>query len=110
MKDSITKAFLFVIALSTSVMAVQLIPISKKANFFNLCREHKTWWRQAYINKDDFKSNDKKKVNKFKKAANKSNFYQQKIYSEMNIKPENIGDEEVYAMCQRVGFDWYINL
>ena len=110
MKDSITKALLFVIALSTSVMAVQLIPISKKANFFNLCREYRTWWRQGIINADGYKSNDNEKANKFKKAIKKQNYYQQKIYREMNIQPENIGNEEVYTMCERVGFDWYVDL
>ena len=109
MNNSITKALLFVIALSTSVMAVQLIPISKKANFFNLCREYRTWWGQGIINADGYKSNDNEKANKYKKANKKTTYYQQKIYREMNIKPENIGDEEDYRMCERVGFDWYVD-
>jgi len=56
-------------------MAVQLIPISKKANFFNLCREYRTWLRQSIINEDGYKSNDNEKANKYKKANKKSNYY-----------------------------------
>jgi len=39
MKSSINKALLFVIALSTSIVAVQLIPLSRKAYLYNLCRD-----------------------------------------------------------------------
>ena len=48
MKNSITKALLFVIALSTSIMAVQLIPISRKAYLFNLCRDYNASWNTQF--------------------------------------------------------------
>ena len=48
MKSSINKALLFVIALSTSIMTVQLIPISRKAYLYNLCRDFVVSQEQAY--------------------------------------------------------------
>ena len=48
MSNSITKALLFVIAISTSIIAVQLIPISRKAYLYNLCRDFVVSHEQAY--------------------------------------------------------------
>ena len=61
MNNSITKALLFVIALSTSIMAVQLVPISRKAYLFNLCRDYNAWWNESYLLADAYKSGNKKK-------------------------------------------------
>ena len=72
MNNSITKALLFVIALSTSIMAVQLIPISRKAYLFNLCRDYNAWWNESYLLADAYKSgNKKKKRNIVKQLINK---------------------------------------
>ena len=40
MQDSITKALLFVIALSTSIIAVELIPVNKVNRTKLLCMEY----------------------------------------------------------------------
>ena len=48
MKSSINKALLFVIALSTSIIAVQLIPISRKAYLYNLCSDYVLSQEQSY--------------------------------------------------------------
>ena len=56
MKNSITKALLFVIALSTSIMAFQLVPISRKAYLFNLCRDWNVLWNESYLLADAYKS------------------------------------------------------
>ena len=109
MNNSITKALLFVIALSTSIMAVQLIPISRKAYLFNLCRDWNTWWNESRLLAGDFKSRDKAKEEKFSKASEKSNFYRQKIYKELGITPVVHGQEEPYQFCERIGFDWYVS-
>ena len=49
MNNSISKALLFVIALSTSIMAVQLIPISRKAKIYNLCMDAHALNKKAYL-------------------------------------------------------------
>mgnify|MGYP001252901713 FL=1 len=51
MRDSINKALLFVIALSTSIIAVELVPVSRVNNLKLLCAE---------FNSIDF--NNRKKV------------------------------------------------
>ena len=55
-KNSLTKALLFVIALSTSIMAVQLIPISRKAYLYNLCRDYVVYQEQSYSLSSGYKS------------------------------------------------------
>ena len=42
MRDSINKALLFVIALSTSIIAVELVPVSRVNNLKLLCAELKS--------------------------------------------------------------------
>ena len=39
MNNSLQKALLFVIALGISIIAVELVPVSRKARLFNLCME-----------------------------------------------------------------------
>ena len=48
MQDSITKALLFVIALSTSIIAVELIPVNMVNRGRLLCAEYNS----EYINED----------------------------------------------------------
>ena len=110
MSNSITKALLFVIALSTSIMAVQLIPISRKAYLFNLCRDYNVWWNESYLLADAYKSGNKEKEEKFSKAVDKSNYYLQRIYKELGINPPLHGQEAPYAFCERIGFDWYVDV
>ena len=109
MQNSITKTLLFVIALSTSIMAVQLIPISRKAYLFNLCRDYNAWWNESYLLADAYKSGNKEKEEKYSKAVAKSNVYLTKIYKELGINPLLHGQEAPYTFCQRIGFDWYID-
>ena len=109
MQDSITKALLFVIALSTSIMAVQLVPISRKAYLFNLCRDWNAWWNESNLLADDYKSGNKEKEERYSKAFEKSNYYLQKISKELGIDPVLHGQEAPYTFCQRIGFDWYID-
>ncbi len=108
MQNSITKALLFVIALSTSIMAVQLIPISRKAYLFNLCRDWNALWNKMYLLADGYKSGNIEKEEKFSKAFKKANYYRQKIYKELGITPDLHGQEEPYQFCERIGFDWYV--
>ena len=74
MNNSITKALLFVIALSSSIMAVQLIPISRKAYLFNLCRDYNASW-----NEGNLLANKKGKEQELTKAVAKTNVYLKKI-------------------------------
>lgn len=110
MQNSITKALLFVIALSTSIMAVQLIPISRKAYLFNLCRDYNASWNESYLLADAYKSGNKEKEEKYSKAIAKSNVYLAKIYKELGINPPLHGQEAPYAFCERIGFDWYVDV
>ena len=110
MKNSITKALLFVIALSTSIMAVQLIPISRKAYLFNLCRDYNAWWNESNLLSDGYKSGDKEKEEAFSDAVAKSNVYLTKIYKELGINPPLHGQEAPYTFCERIGFDWYVDV
>ena len=109
MQNSITKALLFVIALCTSIMAVQLIPISRKAYLFNLCRDYNASWNESNLLSDGYKSGDKEKEEAFSKAVAKSNVYLTKIYKELGITPLLHSQEEPETSCQRIGFDWYID-
>ncbi len=116
MNNSVTKALLFVIALSTSIMAVQLIPISRKVYLFNLCRDYNVWWNESYYLADDLvkgnkdKDKDKDKEEKYSKAIKKSNYYLQKIYKELGINSQLHGQEAPYTYCERIGFDWFVDL
>ena len=109
MNNSITKALLFVTALSTSIMAVQLIPISRKAYLFNLCRDYNAWSNESRLLADWYKSGNKEKEEEFSNAVAKSNYYMQKIYQELKINPPLHGQEASYKFCERIGFDWYVN-
>ena len=110
MNNSVTKALLFVIALSTSIMAVQLIPISRKAYLFNLCRDYNAWSNESNQLANDVVKGDKDKEKEFSDAVAKSNVYLKKIYKELDINPPLHGQEAPYTFCERIGFDWYVDL
>ena len=103
MSNSITKALLFVIALSTSIIAVQLIPISRKAYLYNLCRDYVLSQEQSYalISKD---SGEEKNL---EKAINKLNINIKKLKleleKELNLYPPLESQEQPAAFCQRIG-------
>ena len=109
MNNLINKALLFVVALSTSIMSVQLIPISRKAYLFNLCRDYNVWWNESYLLADNYKSGNKEKEERYSKAIDKSNYYLQKIYKELRIDPVLHGQEAPYTFCERIGFDWFVS-
>jgi len=112
MNNLITKALLFVIALSTSIMAVQLIPISRKAYLFNLCRDYNAWSNESDLLANDLVKGDKdkNKEKEFSDAIDKSNVYLTKIYKELGINPPLHGQEAPYTFCERIGFDWFVDL
>ena len=110
MNNSITKALLFVIALSTSIMAVQLIPISRKDYLFNLCRDYRAWDKESQLLSKWYQSGDKDKEEEFNNAISKSNIYLSKIYKELGINPPLHGQEAVPRFCEKIGFDWFVDL
>ena len=103
MSNSITKALLFVIALSTSIIAVQLIPISRKAYLYNLCRDYVLSQEQSYalIGKDTGEEkNLKKAINKLNRNIKKLRF---ELEKELNLYPPLESQEQPAAFCQRIG-------
>ena len=103
MSNSITKALLFVIALSTSIIAVQLIPISRKAYLYNLCRDYVVLQKRSY----DLISRDTGEEKKLEKAINKLNRNLKKLRleleKELNLYPPLKSQEQPAAFCQRIG-------
>ena len=91
------------IALSTSIIAVQLIPISRKAYLYNLCRDYVLSQEQSYalISKD---SGEEKNL---EKAINKLNRNIKKLKLELekglNLYPPLESQEQPAAFCQRIG-------
>ena len=75
---------LFIVALSTSVIAVQLIPISRKAHLFNLCRNWNSWWNESNLVASNYEKEDEKRL---RKAIDKENYYLQEIYKELGVNP-----------------------
>ena len=103
MSNSITKALLFVIALSTSIIAVQLIPISRKAYLYNLCRDYVLSQKQSYalIGKDTGEEkNLEKAINKLNRNIKKLRF---ELEKELNLYPTLESQEQPAAFCQRIG-------
>ena len=77
MNNSITKALLFVITLSTSIMSVQLIPFQERL-ICSICGD----WNAG--NDLIWKQRERER---YSKAIDKSNYYLQKIYKELRIDP-----------------------
>ena len=103
MKNSITQAFLFVIALSTSIIAVQLIPISRKAYLYNLCRDYVLSQEQSYalISQDTGEGkNLEKAINKLNRNIKKLKL---ELEKELNLYPPLESQEQPAAFCQRIG-------
>ena len=103
MSNSITKALLFVIALSTSIIAVQLIPISRKAYLYNLCRVYVLSQEHSYalIGKDTGEEkNLEKAINKLNRNIKKLRF---ELEKELNLYPPLESQEQPAAFCQRIG-------
>ena len=103
MKSSINKALLFVIALSTSIVAVQLIPISRKAYLYNLCRDFVVSQEQSYalISKDSGEEkNLEKAINKLNRNIKKLKL---ELEKELNLYPPLESQEQPAAFCQRIG-------
>ena len=103
MKTSINKALLFVIALSTSIMAVQLIPISRKAYLYNLCQDFVVAQEQAYelIRRDEVgEKNLEKAINKLNRNIKKLRL---ELEKELGLYPALESQEQPAAFCQRIG-------
>ncbi|MBO8244037.1 hypothetical protein HA145_06060 [Prochlorococcus marinus XMU1411] len=103
MNSSIQKALLFVIALSTSIIAVQLIPISRKAYLYNLCRDYVLSQEQSYalISKDSGEEkNLEKAINKLNRNIKKLKL---ELEKELNLYPPLESQEQPAAFCQRIG-------
>jgi len=103
MNNSITKALLFVIALSTSIMAVQLIPISRKAYLYNLCRDYVLSQEQSYalIGKDTGEEKYlEKSINKLNRNIKKLRL---ELEKELNLYPSLESQEQPAAFCQNIG-------
>ena len=106
MNSSLQKALLFVIALSTSIIAVQLIPISRKAYLYNLCRDYVLSQEQSY----NLISQDAGKEKNLEKAIKKLNINIEKLKlelkKELNLYPPLQSQEQPVAFCQKIGIKW----
>ena len=103
MSNSITKALLFVIALSTSIIAVQLIPISRKAYLYNLCRDYVLSQEQSYALISKYSGEEKnleKNINKLNRNIKKLKL---ELEKELNLYPPLESQEQPAAFCQRIG-------
>ena len=91
------------IALSTSIIAVQLIPISRKAYLYNLCRDYVLSQEQSYalISKDlGEEKNLEKAINKLNRNIKKLRF---ELEKELYLYPPLESQEQPAAFCQRIG-------
>ena len=106
MNSSLQKALLFVIALSTSIIAVQLIPISRKAYLYNLCRDYVLSQEQSY----NLISQDAGEEKNLEKAIKKLNVNIEKLKleleKELNLYPPLESQEQPAAFCQKIGIKW----
>ena len=103
MSNSITKALLFVIALSTSIIAVQLIPISRKAYLYNLCRDYVLSQEQSYnlINRNTGEEKNLEKA--IKKLNTNIKKLKLELEKEFNLYPPLESQEQPAAFCQKIG-------
>ena len=95
------------IALSTSIIAIQLIPISRKAYLYNLCRGYLIYQEQSYSLSSGYKSGNEKEEKKFAKAVERLNINMKKLKLELekefNIYPSLKSQEQPAAFCQKIG-------
>ena len=107
MNNSTTKALLFVIALSTSIMAVQLIPISRKAYFYNLCMDYVLSQEQSYaLIRRDTGGEEKNLEKAFKKLNRNIKKLRLELEKELNLYPPLESQEQPAAFCQKIGIKW----
>ena len=106
MNSSIQKALLFVIALSTSIIAFQLIPISRKAYLYNLCRDYVLSQEQSYtlINLDTGEEKNLEKA--IKKLNTNIKNLKLELEKEFNLYPPLESQEQPAAFCQKIGIKW----
>ena len=106
MNSSIQKALLFVIALSTSIIAFQLIPISRKAYLYNLCRDYVLSQEQSYtlINLDTGEEKNLEKA--IKKLNTNIKKLKLELEKEFNLYPPLESQEQPAAFCQKIGIKW----
>ena len=102
MKSSINKVLLFVIALSTSIIAIQLVPISRKAKIYNLCMDAHALHKKAYLQARI----DDKVTNKLKKITYKINKLDPKLEKEFGFTYKEHGVESIPSMCLYLNSDW----
>ena len=102
MKSSINKVLLFVIALSTSIMAIQLIPISRKAKIYNLCMDAHALHKKAYLQARI----DDKVTEKLEKISDKINKLDPKLEKEFGFTYKELGVEMIPSMCIYIDSDW----
>ena len=102
MKNLSTKALLFVIALSTSIMAVQLILISRKAKIYNLCMDAHALHKKAYLQARI----EDKVTNKLEKITDKINKLDPKLEKEFGFTYKEHGVEDIPSMCLNLNSDW----
>ena len=93
------------IALSTSIIAVQLIPISRKAYLDNLCREYLLSQEQSYKLIGAFKSGDKEEEKNLEKSIKKLNTNMKKLKleleKELNLYTPLESPEQPAAFCEK---------
>tara|TARA_A100001035_G_scaffold87051_1_gene67572 strand:+ start:421 stop:741 length:321 start_codon:yes stop_codon:yes gene_type:complete len=102
MNSSVTKSLFFVIALSTSVIAVLLIPISRKAKIYNLCMDAHALHKKAYLQARI----DDKVTKKLEQITNKLNKLTPKLEKEFGFTYKEHGVEVIPDMCIYVDSDW----
>ena len=102
MKSSINKVLLFVIALSTSIMAIQLVPISRKAKIYNLCMDAHALHKKAYLQARI----DDKVTKKLEKITDKINKLDPKLEKEFGFTYKEHGVEDIPSMCLNLNSDW----
>ena len=91
------------IALSTSIIAVQLIPISRKAYLYNLCRDYVLSQEQSYtlINRDTGEEKNLEKA--IKKLNTNIKKLKLELEKEFNLYPPLESQEQPAAFCQKIG-------
>ena len=102
MNNLITKALLIIIAISTSVIAVQLIPISRKAKIYNLCMDAQALHKKAYLQARI----DDKVTKKLEQITNKLNRLNPKLEKEFGFTYKEHGVEVIPDMCIYIDSDW----
>ena len=91
------------IALSTSIIAVQLIPISRKAYLYNLCRDYVLSQEQYYILINLDTGEEKNLEKAIKKLNTNIKKLKLELEKEFNLYPPLESQEQPAAFCQKIG-------